>query len=165
MWCLFKLNRSRWLTRQIIEYSIHPTNFIYNSAHHFIQNFIRNLRRLCSHEINRINGSKSYSIIISSLITHNTNASHIRKCCKILTNCLIKSGIFNLFTINSICILNDTNFLSCYFADDTYSKSRSWEWLTEYESFRQLARVCGMVTTRLLFGVFGGQITSLPLIR
>ncbi len=55
---LFKLNRSRWLTGQIIEYSIHPTHLIDNPAHHRLQHLERDLRRLRGHEIHRIHGAQ-----------------------------------------------------------------------------------------------------------
>ena len=54
---LFKLNRSRWLTGQIIEYSIHPAHLIDNPAHHRLQHLERDLRRLRGHEIHRIHGA------------------------------------------------------------------------------------------------------------
>lgn len=37
---LFKLYRSRWLARQIIEYSIDSLNLIDNSVHNFIKDFV-----------------------------------------------------------------------------------------------------------------------------
>ena len=37
---LFKLNRSRWLTCQIIEHSIDSLNLIDNSVHNFIKDFV-----------------------------------------------------------------------------------------------------------------------------
>ena len=133
---LLKLNRSRRFTRQIIEYSVNPTNFIDNSAHYFIKYFIRNLRRLSSHKIYRIHCTKCNCIIVSSLVTHNTNASHVGQGCKILSDAAVKSRVCNLFSVNCICILYDPYFFSRYFSDDTDSKSRSREWLTEYQFFR-----------------------------
>ena len=32
-------------------------------------------------------------------------------------------------------ILYDTNLVACYFADNSYSKSWTWEWLTEHKMF------------------------------
>ena len=40
---LFKLNRTRWLTRQIIEYAVYTFYFIYNTVHYPVQHLIRNL--------------------------------------------------------------------------------------------------------------------------
>ena len=40
---LLKLNRTRWLTRQIIEYAVYTFYFIDNSACHFMQYFPWNL--------------------------------------------------------------------------------------------------------------------------
>ena len=134
---LLKLNRSRRFTRQIIEYSVNPTNFIDNSAHYFIKYFIRNLRCLSSHKIYRIHCTKCNCIIVSSLVTHNTNASHVGQGCKILSDAAVKSRVCNLFSINCICILYDPYFFSRYFSDDTDSKSRSREWLTEYKLLRK----------------------------
>ena len=81
---LFKLNRSRWFTRQIIEYSIHPTHLIDNSAHNRLKYCKRNLGRLGCHEINRIDCTQCNCVVVSSLITHNTNGTHVGKGCKVL---------------------------------------------------------------------------------
>ena len=40
---LLKLNRTRWLTRQIIEYAVYTFYFIYNTVHYPVQHLIRNL--------------------------------------------------------------------------------------------------------------------------
>ncbi len=92
-------------------------------------------------KVNRLHCSKCNSIIVcSEIVTHNTYASHIGEGCEVLVgiqfSCrsfLYCCGLVNLFTVDEICILYDTNFLSGYFADNTDSKSRSWEWLTEYQ--------------------------------
>ena len=49
---------------------------------------------------------------------------------------ILSCSIVYLFTINEICILYDTYFLCGNFTDNTDSKSRSREWLTEYQSLR-----------------------------
>ena len=41
--CLFKLNRTRWLAGQVIEYAVNAFNFVNNAVHNFIQYCIRNL--------------------------------------------------------------------------------------------------------------------------
>ena len=41
----------------------------------------------------------------------------------------------NLITVDIICILYDTYFFCIYFTDDTDAKTRTWEWLTEYQFF------------------------------
>ena len=82
---LFKLNRSRWFTRQIIEYSIHPTHLIDNSAHNRLKYCKRNLGRLGCHEINRIDCTQCNCVVVSSLITHNTNGTHVGEGCKAAT--------------------------------------------------------------------------------
>ena len=133
---LLKLYRSRWFTRQIIEYTIYTLHLINNPAHYLIQNLIRNLCSFCRHKVNRLYGTKCNSIIISSLITHNTNRTHIGQCCKVLVDILIQPSFCNLFSVNCICILNDTNLLFGNFTDDTDTKSRSRKRLTEYQSLR-----------------------------
>ena len=45
-------------------------------------------------------------------------------------------SLVHFFTIDEISVLYDANFISVYLADDTNAKSRTWEWLTEYEFFR-----------------------------
>ena len=49
---------------------------------------------------------------------------------------ILSCSIVYLFTINEICILYNTNLLCSNFTDNTDSKSRSREWLTEYQSLR-----------------------------
>jgi len=46
---LFPLNCWRWLTRDIIDDSIAPRNFIYNSSGYNVTNFIRDSRLFRSH--------------------------------------------------------------------------------------------------------------------
>ena len=125
MWCLFKLNRSRRFRSQIVKYSVNSLNLINNSAHHLIQYIIRNFSSLSCHEIYSCYCSQSNSIIVCSLIPHNSDTSHVCQCCEILVNILVKSCVCNLFSVDGICILNDLNFFFCYFTDDTDSKSRS----------------------------------------
>ena len=122
LWLLFEFYSSRWFTRQIIEYTVYPLHLINNSAHHLIQNFIRNLCSFCCHKVNRLYSAKCNSIIISSLITHNTNRTHIGQCCEVLVDVLIQSGFCDLFSVNRICILNDTNLIFGNFTDDTDTK-------------------------------------------
>ena len=66
---LLKLYRPRRLTRQVIEYSVNPSDFIYDPAHHLIEHLVRNLRRLGCHEVNRLHGSQRYRVVISSFIS------------------------------------------------------------------------------------------------
>ena len=50
---------------------------------------------------------------------------------------LVVGGCFvDFFTVDVVCVLNDAYFLFGYFSDDTDSKTRAREWLTEYQSFR-----------------------------
>ena len=50
---------------------------------------------------------------------------------------LVVGGCFvDFFTIDEICILYDAYFFFGHFSDNTDTKSRSREWLTEYQSFR-----------------------------
>ena len=44
--------------------------------------------------------------------------------------------IVDFFTVDVVCILYDAYFFLGDFTDDTDSKSRAREWLTEYQSFR-----------------------------
>lgn len=142
---LFKLNRSRWFTSQIIEYSVDPTHLIYNSAHDCLENLKWNLCALCCHEINCVDCTKCNRIIVSSFVTHNTNGTHVSEGCEILiwhpcwslavSFLVLSYGLVNLRTVDEVSILNDTNLISCYLSDNSDSKSRTWEWLTEYKMF------------------------------
>lgn len=51
---LLKLYRSRWLTRQIIKYSIDSFHLIYNSTHYFLKHIIWYLGTVRCHEVYRI---------------------------------------------------------------------------------------------------------------
>ena len=70
---LFKLNRSRWLTSQVIEYPINPTHLIYNSAHNCLEYLKWYLGTFRCHKVNCIDCTKCNCVVISSFITHNTN--------------------------------------------------------------------------------------------
>lgn len=69
---LFKLNSSRWLTGQIIEYSIDSLYLIYNSAHHCLKYLKRYLGCFGCHEVHSADCTDCNGIIICSLITHDT---------------------------------------------------------------------------------------------
>ena len=45
-------------------------------------------------------------------------------------------ALCDFFAVDGIGILNDAYFFCGYFADDTDSESWAWEWLTEYQLFR-----------------------------
>ena len=133
---LLKLNRSRRLTSQIIEYPVDSLNLIYDSRHYGLQHLKRNICAFCGHEINSLHGTKRNGIIVRSLIAHNADTAHVCEGGKILVDVAVETSFCNFFTVNRICILHDADFFSGYLADDTNSKSRTREWLTEYEVFR-----------------------------
>ena len=57
--------------------------------------------------------------------------------------------IVDFFTVDVVCILYDAYFFLGDFTDDTDSKSRAREWLTEYQSFRNSKLKAGF--TDLIF--------------
>ena len=88
------------------------------------------------HEIGSGYGTEGDSIIIRSFISHDSDRTHIGQCCEVLADFVSDSGFVNFFTPDCVGILNHFNFLSGYFTDDTNTKTRTWEWLTEYKIFR-----------------------------
>ena len=70
---LFKLNRSRWLARQIVKYSIDPTHLVYNSAHDCLEHCEWNLGTLGCHEIYSVYGTQCNCVIVGSLVAHNAD--------------------------------------------------------------------------------------------
>ena len=70
---LLKLNRSRWLARQIIKYSINPTHLVYNSAHDCLEHCEWNLGTLGCHEIYSVYGTQCNCVIVGSLVAHNAD--------------------------------------------------------------------------------------------
>ena len=117
---LFKLNRSRWFAGEIIEYSIDSSDLIDDSAHNSLKNCEWNLSGLCGHEIDGIDCAQCHCIIIGSLITHNTNGTHVGEGCKVLVRhpgrifsvfFLVVGGCFvDFFTVDVVCILYDAYF-------------------------------------------------------
>ena len=81
---LLKLNRTRRLTSKIIEYAVHALNFIDNTVHHLIKYCIRNLCGLGSHEVNSLDSTECYCVIVGSEVSHYAYASHIGKGCEVL---------------------------------------------------------------------------------
>ncbi len=141
LWLSLKLYRSRRFTRQIIHNPVHTPNLINNAVHYFIQHLIRNLRRLGCHKVNRCHGTKCHCIVVGSLVTHDTDRTHIGQCRKILVRhprrvlamlvlVLLRCTV-NLFAVNGICILYDFYLVRRNITDNTDSKTRSREWLTE----------------------------------
>ncbi len=142
---LFKLNRTWWFTRQIIEYPVDPTHFVYDSAHDGLQYGKWNFCTFCSHEVYCVDCTQCHCIVVGSLVTHNTYRTHVCECCEVLVRHPCRCFAVFLFVfccrlvyflpVDGIGILHDSDFIGTYFADDTDSKSRSWEWLTEYQMF------------------------------
>lgn len=130
-----KLNRSRRLTRQIIEYPVDSLNLIYDSRHYSLQHLKRNICTFCGHEINGLHSTKRNGIIVRSLIAHNADAAHVCEGGKILVDVAVETGFCNFFTVNRVCVLHDADFFSGYLADDTDSKPRTWEWVFRYSAF------------------------------
>ena len=133
---LFKLNRSRRFTRQIIHYTVYALHLIYNSCHNLLQYLEWNLGAIRGHEIAGVDCTECNRVVIGTLVAHNADTSHIGQCCEILSKVLGKSCLGDLLAVDVICILHDTYLVGSYFTDDTDTKSWSWEWLTVYQIFR-----------------------------
>ena len=99
---LLELYRPRRFTGQIIEYPVNPPHFIYDPAHHPIKHFIRDLRRLSCHEVNRLHRSQCHGIVICPFISHNSDASHICQRRKVLVDLSVQSGICDLFPVDRV---------------------------------------------------------------
>ena len=133
---LFKFDGCRWFSCAIIHNAIDVFYFIYNSARCFSDDIPRNFCAFGCHEIGSGYGTEGDSIIIRSFISHDSDRTHIGQCCEVLADFVSDSGFVNFFTPDCVGILNHFNFLSGYFTDDTNTKTRTWEWLTEYKIFR-----------------------------
>ena len=137
---LLILNSCRRFTRNIIQHPIHVPYFINDSVGNLFQNRERNLCPVCSHKVSRLNGTKSYCVIVCSAVTHNAYASHVRKRCKVLVNLTVKTCVCNLFAENRISITENVKFFLRQIAYDANSKPRSRERLTVHHIVRQAER-------------------------
>ena len=159
LWLLFKLNRSRWLTRQIIEYTVYPAYLVDDSAHYCLQYCKWNLCTFGGHEIDGIYGAQCNCVVVGSLVAHNTNGTHVGQGCEILVRhpgwsfavfFLVSSYcLVHFFPVDGIGILYDADFLSIDFTDDSDTKTRAREWLTEYQMLRNSKFKTGF--TNLIF--------------
>ena len=148
---LLKLDSSWRFAGQIIKYAVDSANFVDDSAHNALQYCERDFCCLGGHKVDGIDCTKCNCVIISSLITHYTNGTHVCQGCKILVRhpgwchtmlCFVSCNCFvHFITVNVIGILNDADFFCVYFTDDTDSKTRTREWLTEYPV---PVRLCGL---------------------
>ena len=69
---------------EIVEYSVYPSYFIDDTVHNLHQNLIRDLCRLCGHEVNSLDRTECNGEIIGSFIAHNSDGTHVGKCREIL---------------------------------------------------------------------------------
>ena len=76
---LFKLNRSRWFARQVVEYSVYAPDLIYDSAHYRLEDVERNVGCLGGHEVNGVDGAECNGIIVGTLIAHDSDGTQIGK--------------------------------------------------------------------------------------
>ena len=130
---LFKLNRTRWLTRQIIEYTVDPFNLVDDPTHNLLQHIPRNIRSFRSHKVDRTYRTQCHSVIVGSLVTHNTYGTHIGQCGKVLVDLCINTGFCDLLAVDGVGILHDLYLFFGNLTDDSDTKSRARERLTEYQ--------------------------------
>ena len=123
---------------QIIEYSVDSLDFIDNSAQLPCLSTSQGISAASAvMKSTGIYRAECNGIIVGSLVTHNTNGTHIGQRCKVLVRVPVSMpALRDLLTVDCICILHDPNFLRRYFADDTDTKTRAREWLTEYQVLR-----------------------------
>ena len=133
---LFELYRPRRLRGNIIHHSIHMIHFIHDPAGHLMQHFPRDLRGLRRHEVDGVHRSEGHGVIIGSLIPHDADASHIRKCGEVLAYAFIQSGVRDFFPVDRVCVLHHLNLLFRHFSDNADAKSRARERLAEYQVLR-----------------------------
>ena len=133
---LFKLNRSRRFTRAVIQHAVNSLDFVHYSVGNLVEHLPWNLCCFGCHEIYCVDSTECNRVIVCTLITHDTNASHVGKCCKVLTQIACDACLGNLIAVDEISFLNDAYLLGCYFTDDADAKSGTREWLTVYKVFR-----------------------------
>ena len=93
---LFELNRSGRLTRQIIEHAVHALHLVDDPAHHLLQHFKRDLRRLGGHEVHGLHRPERHGVIIGPLIAHNAYRAHVGQCREILVDLLVQPALRSL---------------------------------------------------------------------
>ena len=128
---LLELNRRRWFPRTIIQYSVNVFHFINDPAGCPSDYFPWDLCALCCHKVCCGHCSQCNGVVIGSFISHNAHRLHIGQSCEILADLPVNAGFSDFFSPDSVGVLYHLYFLSSYFADDTDTKSRAWEWLSE----------------------------------
>ena len=83
---LLKLNRSRWFTGQIVEYSVHASYLVDDTAHYGLEDVERNFGGFCCHEVNGVDGTKGYGVVVGPFVTHDAYGTHICEGGKILAD-------------------------------------------------------------------------------
>ena len=129
LWLLFKLNRPRRLTRQIVEYAVDAFHLIDDAGHNFEQHVKRDFCSFCGHKIRCDDCAQRNCIIVGSFIAHNANRTHVGQRCKELSQFLVAACFGKLFAVDSVCILNDANFLRSHLAYNTNTQTRTGEGL------------------------------------
>ena len=99
---LFKLNRSRRFTRQIIHYTVYALYFIYDSCHNLLQYLEWNLGAVGGHEVAGVDCTECDCVIVGTLVTHNTDTTHVGQRCEILSKVLGKSCLGNFLAVDVI---------------------------------------------------------------
>ena len=134
---LFKLYRSRRFTGQIVEYTIDSFHLIDNPAHDFLQDFERNLCGFCGHEVDGVDGAERYGVVVGTFVSHDADRAHVGEGGEVLANGFVEAGVGDFFAVDGVGVLNDTDFFGGDFTDDADAETRTREWLTEDEGFRE----------------------------
>ena len=83
---LFKLNRSWWFARQIVEYSVYASYLVDDSAHYRLEDVEWNVGCLGGHEVNGVDCAERNGIIVGTLIAHDSDGTHIGKGSEVLAD-------------------------------------------------------------------------------
>ena len=115
----------------VIEHSVDTLYFVDNAVCNLRENFPRKLCAVGSHEVGGIDGTEDYGVIVCTLISHDSDRTHICKSCEVLSKTLVAACLCDFFTIDVIRILYYSDFICCDITNNSYSKSWFRERLTE----------------------------------
>lgn len=70
---LFEFNSTWWFAGEVIEYAVHPFDFVYDAVHDLLKHLIRDVHGFGGHKVICGDGTENYGVIVGPEISHDTD--------------------------------------------------------------------------------------------
>jgi hypothetical protein len=135
--CLFPLNRAGRFRAYVVYHAIDPADFANNSAADRLQNLEREARPIGGHPVLTFDRAYGDHLFICPLVSHHAHGLDRQKNGERLPELMLEARPLDLFADYVVGLLQETDLVLVYRAQDSDSQSGPWEWLAIDKYARQ----------------------------